>query len=406
MDDRIIQRTEAAFEAIYGFTFAAVLAPIDSAMPAGKSLARGAVYHAIAQARREDDASLPIGSWAHERKRADWDRVATLALEALQYQSKDLQLAAWALEAGIHRHGFAALGAGLHLLQCLCARFWDDIHPQSQQGDMAYRANLFAWIDEKLLPAARQVALAHGREAQAYALADWELARRRTSLPAQAAHAIDGPGAEELAAALAAVPQERCAGMAQDLADAASLLDGLADTLAGLAGAAAPRFPHLARVLQQARGIVDGELQRRSAPPAPAQSAAAIRPAILHHLSLGVRDLQAAAAFHDAALGALGWRRVFEDDEAIGYGIEDGEDLLCLKLRAGATPPGPGFHLALGVPVRGAVDAFHAAGVAAGGRDAGPPGLRDGYGPAYYAAFLVDPDGHRIEAVAKGPADS
>jgi len=125
---------------------------------------------------------------------------------------------------------------------------------------------------------------------------------------------------------------------------------------------------------------------------------------MLHHLSLGVRALDAAATFYDAVLGALGYRRVFEDDDAIGYGIADGEDLLCLKLRSDTTPPGAGFHLAFAAPRREAVDAFHAAGLRSGGRDNGAPGLREDYGPDYYAAFLVDPDGHRIEAVTKTPA--
>lgn len=125
---------------------------------------------------------------------------------------------------------------------------------------------------------------------------------------------------------------------------------------------------------------------------------------MIHHLSLGVRDLDASARFYDGALGALGLRRVFEDDEAVGYGVLDDEDILCLKQRDDAAPPGAGFHLAFAAPTRAAVDAFHAAGVLAGGADNGAPGLREDYGPHYYAAFLVDPDGHRIEAVVKGPA--
>ena len=123
---------------------------------------------------------------------------------------------------------------------------------------------------------------------------------------------------------------------------------------------------------------------------------------MIHHLSLGVRDLAACAAFYDGVLGALGFRRVFEDDEAIGYGLEDDKDILCLKQRDDAQAPGAGFHLAFAAPTRVAVDAFHAAGMSAGGEDNGGPGLREEYGPTYYAAFLVDPDGHRIEAVFKG----
>lgn len=124
---------------------------------------------------------------------------------------------------------------------------------------------------------------------------------------------------------------------------------------------------------------------------------------MLHHLSIAVADLQKAGAFYDAALGALGYRRVFEDDTAIGYGVEDGEDKLCLKLRPGSVVPGPGFHLAFAAPSRAAVDRFHAAALAVAGADNGQPGLRPDYGPHYYAAFLIDPDGHAIEAVINGP---
>ena len=97
---------------------------------------------------------------------------------------------------------------------------------------------------------------------------------------------------------------------------------------------------------------------------------------MLHHISFGVRDLQLAGLFYDAALGALGYRRVFEDDTAIGYGVEDDKDLLCLKLRPDAVAPGAGFHMAFSAPSRAAVDAFHAAALAVGGSDNGAPGQR------------------------------
>jgi catechol 2,3-dioxygenase-like lactoylglutathione lyase family enzyme len=122
---------------------------------------------------------------------------------------------------------------------------------------------------------------------------------------------------------------------------------------------------------------------------------------MLHHLSFGVRDLALAGAFYDAALGALGFRRVFDGPESIGYGLVNNQDQLLLNLEPEARAPGPGFHLAFDAPTRAAVDAFHAQALRVGGRDNGAPGLRPDYGPHYYAAFLVDPDGHRIEAVCK-----
>ncbi len=125
---------------------------------------------------------------------------------------------------------------------------------------------------------------------------------------------------------------------------------------------------------------------------------------MLHHISFAVADLVVAGAFYDSALGALGYRRVFADETAIGYGIEDGKDKFCLKLSPASASPGPGFHLAFSAPSRAAVDAFHQRGLRLGGTDNGAPGPRPNYGQHYYAGFLVDPDGHHIEAVLNEPA--
>ncbi|WP_421592177.1 VOC family protein [Shinella sp. M27] len=131
---------------------------------------------------------------------------------------------------------------------------------------------------------------------------------------------------------------------------------------------------------------------------------------MLHHLSLGARAIDRAAAFYDAALAPLGYTRVWSDlrpgetGQAIGYGPPGGGDKLAIKAHDDARAPGPGFHIAFAAPNRAAVDAFHAAAIAAGGVDNGPPGLRLNYGQHYYAAFVIDPDGHHIEAVFKGPA--
>jgi len=81
--------------------------------------------------------------------------------------------------------------------------------------------------------------------------------------------------------------------------------------------------------------------------------------------------------------------------------VVDGQDKFCLKLRPDAAAPGAGFHVAFSAPSRSAVEGFHQAALQVGGQDNGAPGLRPYYGPHYYAAFLIDPDGHRIEAVCK-----
>lgn len=125
---------------------------------------------------------------------------------------------------------------------------------------------------------------------------------------------------------------------------------------------------------------------------------------LLHHISFGVTDLKTMASFYDAVLAPLGQVRVWDGPQSVGYGFPGEGDKLLLNLRdAGVHPPGQGFHLAFSASSREAVDQFHAAAMAHGGKDNGAPGLREHYGPNYYAAFVVDPEGHRIEAVINAP---
>lgn len=126
---------------------------------------------------------------------------------------------------------------------------------------------------------------------------------------------------------------------------------------------------------------------------------------MLHHLSLAVRDIERATAFYDAILEPLGYTRVWSDirpgeaGQAVGYGPLGSGDKLALKQRDDALAPGDGQHVAFAAPNRAAVDAFHMAALATGGCSNGTPGIRPAYGLGYYAAFVIDPDGHRLEAV-------
>ena len=125
---------------------------------------------------------------------------------------------------------------------------------------------------------------------------------------------------------------------------------------------------------------------------------------LLHHISFGVTDLKIMATFYDAALAPLGQVRVWDGPRSVGYGFPgQGDKLLLCHIDDGAHAPGPGFHLAFSASSRDAVDQFHAAALAHGGIDNGAPGLRSQYGPNYYAAFVIDPEGCRIEAVINVP---
>jgi catechol 2,3-dioxygenase-like lactoylglutathione lyase family enzyme len=114
------------------------------------------------------------------------------------------------------------------------------------------------------------------------------------------------------------------------------------------------------------------------------------------HVGLRVRDLAASRRFYAAALAPLGHRPA----EGDGFGPAGSPGLW---LHGEAAAEG-GVHLAFRAASRDAVDAFHAAGLGAGGRDNGAPGPRPDYGPHYYAAFLIDPEGNNVEAVCLAPA--
>ena len=118
---------------------------------------------------------------------------------------------------------------------------------------------------------------------------------------------------------------------------------------------------------------------------------------MIDHVSIAVRDLEAAARFYDAVLAPLGHARLVVRPHTVGYGKRYPE--LWLNRRKEMTLPPSGAHVCLRVPDTEAVDAFHAAALAAGGVSDGAPGLRPHDSQRYYAAFIADPDGNRIEAV-------
>ena len=127
---------------------------------------------------------------------------------------------------------------------------------------------------------------------------------------------------------------------------------------------------------------------------------------MIDHITFGVSDYARSTAFYDAALAPLGVRQLFkvpvEDTggiDSVGYG-----DTRPFFWIAGQNATRGKLHIALTARTRAEVDAFHAAALAAGGTDNGGPGVRPHYHPSYYGAFVLDPDGHNIEAVCHAPA--
>jgi catechol 2,3-dioxygenase-like lactoylglutathione lyase family enzyme len=120
---------------------------------------------------------------------------------------------------------------------------------------------------------------------------------------------------------------------------------------------------------------------------------------MLHHVSVGVGDVEQAARFYDSVLGTLGYKRVMEFmPYAVAYGERAPEFWVQLPSDRNPATVGNGVHIGFAASTKAAVEAFHRAAIAAGGMDEGPAGPRPDYGPDYFGAFVRDPYGNKLEA--------
>jgi len=116
------------------------------------------------------------------------------------------------------------------------------------------------------------------------------------------------------------------------------------------------------------------------------------------HVSIGVRNAGTSKRFYDAALQPLGYSCLSESPGSLGYGLKTVQLWVNEAARPVPADIDSGLHFCFASPTRAGVDAFHAAALREGGKDNGRPGLRAAYGDNYYAAFVIDPDGYRLEA--------
>ncbi|HKC83999.1 MAG TPA: VOC family protein [bacterium] len=121
---------------------------------------------------------------------------------------------------------------------------------------------------------------------------------------------------------------------------------------------------------------------------------------MIDHVVLYVSDLGRSRRFYEQALEPVGYGIVFEMEGLVAFGSE-GQTRFAVR---SGKEPNTTAHVAFQAEDRATVDAFHAAAMAAGGMDEGPPGVRENYGPTYYAAFVGDPDGNNVESVCRKPA--
>jgi catechol 2,3-dioxygenase-like lactoylglutathione lyase family enzyme len=125
---------------------------------------------------------------------------------------------------------------------------------------------------------------------------------------------------------------------------------------------------------------------------------------MINHLSIGVTDIARAKSFYDAALEPLGYVCLSASDQSLGYGRQAAAFWLSRTTQPVKGDPASGLHFCFDAPTRRSVDAFHRAALTSGGRDNGNPRIRADYGDDYYAAYVIDPDGYRIEACCDGSA--
>lgn len=135
-------------------------------------------FDAIQEARRADDPSLEQGEWVTDLKYADWTAVSKACSALLCSRSKDLRLAVWLSEADTRIHGLVGLTQGYRLVGELCDRYWDELHPRVEDGDLEERIGTITWLLTHSAQWLRQVPLVQGPQGR-FGLVDFEAARTR-----------------------------------------------------------------------------------------------------------------------------------------------------------------------------------------------------------------------------------
>jgi len=292
MSNELMQEANEYLMRHYGVSLDTLLMPISAQAPTGVSLLGQSEYNQIQKARKADDPTLPLGSWTYELKRADWVQVGKLVTQALLHRSKDLQLAAWLLEAQIHRHGLGGIAPCLMLMAQLCDRYWPDVYPQPDQHGLEHRANVMHWVNDKLLPTMRLAPLTLTSDGVTLSCADWELAQRnekvRTSL-GQSKEQTEGINLSEFAMAMAGTPADTHLAHHHYASSALAALAILQETCDGRFGPEGPLFNDLRSLLSQIESLISNELRKRglqTSKPAETSIEVASAPSVMGQLSI------------------------------------------------------------------------------------------------------------------------
>ena len=244
-----------------------LLQPIPGDNPAGESLRYEGTYDRISEARREDDPTLSQGIYKSTCKRADWVTTAAICIEALKTQTKDLQIAGWLLEAWLHRDGFAGAAKGLRVVLGMCERFWNELYPSLEPGDLEGRFAPFDWIEQKLSLKLKQIPLTKTSEGESYTYVDWERACHFENLAMKDPRALQealakiNPSVTAFRAAVIATDRSFYLDLVRDLDDAIEACTHLDEMLDQKCGKNAPSLRQFKQALNENRQLVCQDLQ-------------------------------------------------------------------------------------------------------------------------------------------------
>jgi len=257
------------FKRYFDTSLEVLLAPLDGEHPTGLPVRGTMIYRMVEQARRSDDVTLPMGSWAVDLKRANWPKVSTMIVTVLSGTAKDLQLASWLLEAEIHQRGFAAIAPCITLLHGLCDQWWSALHPQPDHGDYDARINIVQWVNEKLLATLSLIPLVSEGEHRA-SWSQWELAYYNERLIAVHGtlpeEARDAATLEDLHALLVVIKLDILRGRYAELTDARAAIADFEENLRIHLGYEAPSLGKLDDFLVHVQAPIRGEIARRGEP--------------------------------------------------------------------------------------------------------------------------------------------
>jgi type VI secretion system protein ImpA len=153
-----------------------ILTPIPGDNPAGEDLRYAATYEELKEARRADDP-LERGDWQRDIKTADWDKIVAIATEALSHKTKDLQIAAYLVEALTNTDGFAGVATGLTIITGFLKEFWEQVYPLIEEDDLEYRIGPLEFLNEKVWLPIKQIPLTD-RSTAGYTWMKWQESRQ------------------------------------------------------------------------------------------------------------------------------------------------------------------------------------------------------------------------------------